>query len=52
MKQKCPPGEAQNLDGMANMHPGTENIVWHTRTKDLNMKESLNWCTMEHYLSD
>ena len=35
-----------------NTHPGTENNVGCTRSKDLNMKESLNWCKPEHYLSD
>ena len=34
------------------MHAGTENIVGSTRSEDLNRKESLNWCTTEHYFSD
>ena len=34
------------------MHPGAENIVGHARSEDLNMKENLNWCTTEHYLSE
>ena len=25
------------------MHPSTENLVGHTRSEDLSMKESLNW---------
>ena len=37
---------------MANRHPSTEYTVGHTRSKDLNMKESLNWRTKEQYLSD
>ena len=49
---KMPPGEVRNLEWTVNRHPSTENIVGHTRSKDLNMKESLNWCTTEHYLSD
>ena len=44
-ESEMPPGEAQNLEWM---HPGTENTVGHTRSEDLNMKESLNWCTTEH----
>ena len=39
---EIPPGEAQNLEWMVNMHPSTENIVGHTRSEDLNMKESFN----------
>ena len=35
-----------------NIHPSTENIVGCTRSEDLDMKESLNWCTTENYLSD
>ena len=34
------------------MHPSTENVLGHTRSGGLNMKESLNWCTTGHYLSD
>ena len=34
------------------MHPSTENIVGCIRSEDLNMEESLYWCTTEHYLSD
>ena len=49
---EMPPGEAQNLEWMANTHPGTENMVGCTRSEDLNMKESLHWCTTEHFLSD
>ena len=49
---EMPPGEAQNLEWMANLHPGTKNIVGYTRSEDLSMKENLNWCTTEHYLSD
>ena len=49
---EMPPGDARNLESMANMHPSTENIVGHTRSEELSMKENLNWCTTEHYLSD
>ena len=51
-KTEIPTGEAQNLEWMANTHPSREDIVGHTRSEDLYMKESLNWCTTEHYFSD
>ena len=44
---EMPPGEARNLQWMVNMHPSTQNIVGHTRSEDLSMKENLNWCTTE-----
>ena len=40
------------MEWTANIHPGTENIMGHTRSEDLNMKECLNWCTTEYYLSE
>ena len=49
---EMPPGDTRKLEWMANMHPSTDNIVGHTRIEDLSMKENLNWCTTEHYLSD
>ena len=49
---EMPPGEARNLEWMVNTHHGTENIVGHTRSEDISMKENLNWCTTEHYLCD
>ena len=49
---ELPPGEASNLEWMANMHPSTENIMGCTRSEDISMKENLNWCTTEHCLSD
>ena len=33
-KVEMSPGEARNLEWMVNMHPGTENIVGHTRSED------------------
>ena len=51
-ESEMPPGEAQNLEWMVNTYPSTENIVGHARSEDLSMKENLNWCTTDHYLSD
>ena len=42
----------ENLEWMANMHHSTENIVGCTSSEDISMKDNLNWCTTEHYLSD
>ena len=49
---EMPPGEDRNLEWTAHMHPGTKNIVGHTRSEDMSMKENLNWCTTKHYSSD
>ena len=40
------------MEWMAIMHPGTENIMRCRGGENLSMKENLNWCTTEHYLSD
>ena len=51
-KVEMPPREARNLEWTVNMHPSTEDIVGCTRSEDISMKENLNWCTTERYLSD
>ena len=51
-KLQLPPGEARNLEWTVNTHPCRENIVGHTRSEDISMKENMNWCTTEHYFSD